>query len=84
MMWGYGYGPGWGMGGWGVLGPIFMIFWLAVIVAVIVGVIWLVRLALQHEARPSRSSALDILDERYARGEINHDEYLEKKKHIVG
>lgn len=84
MMWGYGYGPGWGMGSWGVLGPIFMIFWLIVIVAIIVAVIWLARSALYHEAKSSRSSALDILDERYARGEINHDEYLEKKQHITG
>ena len=31
-----------------------------------------------------RSSALDVLEERYARGEINRDEYLEKKRVISG
>jgi putative membrane protein len=31
-----------------------------------------------------RSSGLDVLEERYARGEINRDEYLEKKRDIVG
>ena len=31
-----------------------------------------------------RSSALDVLEERYARGEINRDEYLEKKRDITG
>jgi len=29
-----------------------------------------------------RSSGLDVLEERYARGEINRDEYLEKKRDI--
>ena len=84
MMW--GYGPGWGMGGWGGagLGPIFMIFWLLVIVALIAGVAWFVRSASYHDGGPlrgpSRSSSLDILEERYARGEINRDEYLEKRR----
>ena len=31
-----------------------------------------------------RPSGLDILEERYARGEINRDEYLEKKRDITG
>jgi putative membrane protein len=29
-----------------------------------------------------RSPGLDVLEERYARGEINRDEYLEKKRDI--
>ncbi len=86
MMWGSGSGmmDGWG-GFW--VGPIFMIFWLVVIVAVIAGVIWLVQSASHHGAgrsnAPSGSSALDILDERYARGEINRDEYLRKKQEMT-
>jgi uncharacterized membrane protein len=31
-----------------------------------------------------RPAGLDVLEERYARGEINHDEYLQKKKDIIG
>jgi len=31
-----------------------------------------------------RSSGLDVLEERYARGEINRDEYLEKKRDMIG
>jgi putative membrane protein len=86
----WGYGPQWGMGGWGGagLGPIFMIFWLLVIVALIAGAVWLVRSASHHDAGPlrgpSRSSSLDILEERYARGEINRDEYLEKRRDMGG
>jgi putative membrane protein len=32
----------------------------------------------------SRKEALDILEARYARGEIQRDEYLEKKKDLGG
>jgi putative membrane protein len=31
-----------------------------------------------------RSPGLDALEERYARGEINRDEYLQKKRDITG
>ena len=31
-----------------------------------------------------RSPALDLLEERYARGEINREEYLQKKGDILG
>ncbi|HLJ52440.1 MAG TPA: SHOCT domain-containing protein [Rhizomicrobium sp.] len=34
--------------------------------------------------RTSRSDALSILEGRYARGEIQRDEYLEKKKDLGG
>lgn len=89
---GYGYGPGWGMmGDWGygygVYGWIHMIIWLVILIAIIAGVVWLVRSmagsAGQH-LPPRRVSGLDVLEERYARGEINRDEYLEKKRDIAG
>ena len=86
----WGHGPEWGMGGWGGagLGSIFMIFWLLVIVALIAGVVWFVRSASHHNSGPlrgpPRSSSLDILEERYARGEINRDEYLEKRRDMGG
>jgi putative membrane protein len=31
-----------------------------------------------------RSPGLDVLEERYARGEINRDEYLQKKRDMAG
>jgi uncharacterized membrane protein len=31
-----------------------------------------------------QSSGFDVLEERYARGEINREEYLEKKRDISG
>jgi putative membrane protein len=59
------------------LGPL---FWIVVIAATV----WLVR-AFRHSNEPGeRSNALDVLEQRYAGGEINRDEYLQKKRDIVG
>ncbi len=91
MGYGYGYGPHWGMGGWGGgygwgFGLIHTALSVAVIVIIVFAVIWLVRAvtgAGPHHG-PRRSAGLDLLEERYARGEINRDEYLQKKKDIGG
>lgn len=70
---------GWG-GGW--MGMLFMmVFWGLVIV----GLIFLVRGMFQTTRRQqdfpaNRSSATEILKERYARGEIDKDEFEEKKR----
>jgi putative membrane protein len=83
------YGPGmmgWG-GGYGY-GPVHLIFWAVILIGIVGGIVWLVRSlsgrgpAGQEPAR--RSAGLDVLEERYARGEINRDEYLQKKKDIAG
>lgn len=88
----WGYGPGYGMMGWGGYGgygsgPFGMIIWIVVLIAIVALVVWLVRSLVGHGAnhlpRP-RSSGLEVLEERYARGEINRDEYLQKRKDIGG
>jgi len=91
MTMGYGYGPNWGMmgGDWGYgYGAIGMIIWVVILIAIVAGVVWLVRSAAapgpHHLPPPRRSSGLDVLEERYARGEINRDEYLQKKRDIEG
>jgi putative membrane protein len=91
---GYGYGPGWGMmGGWGGYGgygygPLHLIVWIVIIVAIIAFCAWMMRSmcmpGMRRHMPPGRSSGLDVLEERYARGEINRDEYLQKKKDIGG
>ena len=64
------------------LGPIWMIVWLAVLVAIIVGLVrWLSGLG--GDGRRSTPTARDILDERYARGEIDREEYLKRKQDIA-
>ncbi len=99
-MWGYGPGSGYGMmGGYGGYGWGFGLLHTAISVAVIVAIVFFVIWALRavtgtghhHHplmgpppSGPHRSSGLDILEERYAKGEINRDEYLEKKKDMGG
>ncbi|MDP1910132.1 MAG: SHOCT domain-containing protein [Hyphomicrobium sp.] len=83
------YGPGYGMmGGYGYgYGPVHMIVWAVVLIAIIVGVVWMVRSMTgphAHHMPPKRSSGLDVLEERYARGEVTREEYLQKKKDILG
>ncbi len=85
-------GPGgWDMGpgrmGWGVLGwfgPIMMlIFWIAIILAIIFFIRWLIFSAKGSRNLKSEDSALDILKKRYARGEIKKEEFEEKKKDLT-
>ncbi len=68
-------GMGWGMG----------FFWILVFFTLVV-IIWLViRLVSKNQDTqpPAGKTALDILKERYARGEIKKKEFDEKKKDIV-
>ena len=90
---GYGYGPGWGMmGGWGGYGGfgyglLHLVISVAVLIAIVAFVVWLVRWfagpSSMHSLQPRRSLGLEILEERYARGEIDQGEYLQKKKDMA-
>lgn len=72
------YGNGYGGGAWGGIGFLFtVIFWILIIWGVVV----LIRMygsGGRHHHR--RDDALSILRERYVRGEINKEEYEEKKR----
>jgi putative membrane protein len=54
-------------------------------VIVVVFVVWLIARAAGSSGvpRPFRSNGLDILEQRYARGEIPREEYLQKKRDIL-
>jgi putative membrane protein len=88
---GYDWGAGPGMMGYGYsmswFGGIFMIlFWVAVIVGVIFLIRWLVvasRSGGQQGVTHGGDTALDILRKRYARGEIDKQEYEEKKRDLM-
>ena len=49
---------------------------------VIVGLVLLIR-ALLEKKTPVERKVIDILDERYAKGETTREEYLEKRKDIL-
>jgi len=68
-----------GWGGFGILGWLSMlIFWVLLILGVIALIRYLVRSGQSREDK----TPLDILKERYARGEINKKEFEEKKKDL--
>jgi len=70
----------WG-GGWAgmIIGPIMMI---VVIAAVVVAIVFLVRWlgGGSPRERGGGRSALDILEERFARGEIDKEEFEERRR----
>lgn len=78
MMWGWGWSGMW-------LGPFFMLLVLAlVIVAIALAVRWFAgpwTLPTHHGSHGR--NALDILNERYARGEIDQAEYESKRRMIL-
>lgn len=78
-MWGHMTGAyGYGMGG----GLMMLLFWLIILAAIFLGMKWL--MATNHNRRETTSGALDILESRYARGEINRDEFEQKRHDLLG
>jgi len=69
------YGMSWGMGfGW-IIGLVILII-----------LVWLIKKSV-NSGNPSspqqHKSALEILNERYAKGEINKEEFEDKKRAIL-
>lgn len=76
-----GWFPGMGFGFFGWAWAIFMaIFWVLVIAGVILVIRWLMGQSRPHGTAAQRRTALDILDERYAKGEISDEEYERRKR----
>lgn len=71
---GFGYGYGFG-------GPFMWLFWILVVV----GVLWAIKglAGGGGESSGRRGSALEILEERYAKGEIDQQEFEKKKRDLT-
>lgn len=69
------FGP-WGPGGAGWVWSLVVAgFWIALVVAAVV----LLRREIPHIRTSRRSPSLDLLEQRYARGEIDRGEFLERR-----
>ena len=72
------------MGGWWMM-PLFGLVPLLLLVLMVAVVVAFARGLSRAGPTPShRSPGLDALGERYAKGEIQRDEYLEKKRDLGG
>lgn len=81
-MWGEMGSMGWGWG-WGMLGAVHMVlWWVLIVLGIAVLVKWLFG-GTRGGGRPGGHGALDILRERYARGEIGKDEFEQKRRDLV-
>ena len=79
MRWWYGPMDGWGAG-FGILGMIMMIlFWVLIAWAIVALVRYLFG---SREDRERDNRPLEILKERYAKGEIDKKEFEERKKEL--
>jgi len=86
-----GYGYGYGMMGSGMMGGFGWGWYMPIIMIIFWGlVIWGIVALVRGVSSPSSTgsyapadSALEILNRRYARGEITKQEYEERKKDLV-
>lgn len=78
--WGWGTHPmSWMWGGWGLgMMVMMLVFWGVVITGIVLAIRWLASQGDRSRSDP----ALDILRERYARGEINKDEFEAKQRDL--
>ena len=81
-MWGYGYGNG--MTGYSLFGGFFSLLWFVIMIVIAVAIVrWVTGGRHRCHWTDMNKTAIDILKERYAKGEIDKNEFEEKKKDLT-
>jgi uncharacterized membrane protein len=90
-MWHYGFmDGGWNQGSYWLGMGLHGLFWILLVAAIGITVIWAARAANRPNDQavanngPSRREILDAGYARYARGEIEGDDYLVRKRNLGG
>jgi putative membrane protein len=89
MMW--GSGNGWGGGDGAVIGALVFV----ILVLIVVGIILIVKGLTKRDEYPpgppqapppgsDRKASLRVLEERYARGEIDREDFLQRRQDLSG
>lgn len=66
-----------------MFGGFMWIFWILVIIGLVFLIKWLVQQSKPGETKDSETP-LEILQKRYAKGEINKEEFEQKRKDLLG
>lgn len=74
--------PAWGWGHMFFGGFMMIVFWGAIVVLVVLLVRWLAHTDASGSTTSRRPTPLEILQERYARGEIEKQEFEERKRDL--
>jgi putative membrane protein len=74
MMYGYHFGMGWMLLGF--------VFWIFIITCAVLLVLWIIGKSGRGRRVQDEDSAVEILNKRYAKGEITKEQYDEMKKDI--
>ena len=79
-MWNDGHMAGWGLWGWGMM--LFGLLWMALIIGLPIYLIYWLTTRSQTETQPE-DSALAVLREQYARGEIDDEQYERRRDRLT-
>lgn len=77
MMW---WGDGWNAAAWGGFALMHVLWWALVIVGIISVIRWAMERSARDRGRFGEDRALEILRERFARGEISKEEFDERRR----
>lgn len=80
MMW---WNDGWS-GAWVWFAMAHVLWWVLIIIGIVTVVRWVFSIGTRGGRVDGEDRALEVLRERYARGEITQDEFEERKRGLKG